>query len=147
MCSPNDCSRPATSRRPWVSHLGGKLAAAVGVIEIGGLNAVAAVLAAARLGAPVLDGDLMGRAFPRINRTTVAVTGHRAAPPALVGPGADTVIVPTASRRPWPKPTAAPGPPGGATRRRRTTGWRTGWATGWPPPPGVRPSPSRRPRW
>ncbi|MFJ3819681.1 S-methyl thiohydantoin desulfurase domain-containing protein [Streptomyces nodosus] len=76
MCSSNDCSRPATSRRPWrpwVGHLGGELAA-VGVIEIGGLNAVAAVLAAARLGAPVLDGDLMGRAFPRINRTTVTVT-------------------------------------------------------------------------
>ncbi|QEV38787.1 DUF917 family protein [Streptomyces nodosus] len=110
------CARRTTARAPRpradrgdrgpATSAGGL--AAVGVIDIGGLNAVAAVLAAARLGAPVLDGDLMGRAFPRINRTTVAVTGHRAAPPTLAGPVADTVMVPTASasmaeadRRPW----------------------------------------------
>ncbi|MGW5232477.1 S-methyl thiohydantoin desulfurase domain-containing protein [Streptomyces nodosus] len=108
------CARRTTARapqprarrwRPRVGHLGGELAA-VDVIEIGGLNAVAAVLAAARLGAPVLDGDLMGRASP--GSTGPPSPATRAAPPALVGPGAGTVIVPASSRRPWPKPTAAP---------------------------------------
>ncbi|MFI9629450.1 DUF917 domain-containing protein [Streptomyces sp. NPDC052042] len=93
LLSPGDLARAVEA---VVGHLGGDLAA-VGVIEIGGLNAVAAVLAAAHLGVPVVDGDLMGRAFPRINQTTAAVAGHPAAPLALVGPAADTVIVPTAS--------------------------------------------------
>ncbi|MBQ0827554.1 DUF917 domain-containing protein [Streptomyces tagetis] len=93
LLAPGDLARAVEA---VVGHLGGDLAA-VGVIEIGGLNAVAAVLTAAHLGVPVVDGDLMGRAFPGINQTTAAVAGHPAAPLALVGPAADTVVVPAAS--------------------------------------------------
>ena len=40
------------------------------------LAALAPALAAAELGLPVLDGDLMGRALPRIDQTTLALDGH-----------------------------------------------------------------------
>ena len=75
-------------------------AAARAVVEqIGGLNALAAVLAAHELDLPIIDGDLMGRAFPSVYKTTMSVAGHPAAPVALVGPGGDTVVVPTCSDR------------------------------------------------
>ncbi|GAA2589025.1 MULTISPECIES: DUF917 domain-containing protein [Streptomyces] len=77
----------------------GVRAGAVGVIEIGGLNAVVAAVAAARLGLPLVDGDLMGRAFPRIDQTVAAVHGVDPAPLVLVGPGGDTVVVRECSRR------------------------------------------------
>jgi DUF917 family protein len=86
----------AVAARAVVGEVGGELAA-VGVIEIGGLNAAVGVLAAAELGVPVVDGDLMGRAFPRIGQTALAVAGHAAAPMALVGPGGDVVVVPACS--------------------------------------------------
>ena len=88
----------AAAARAVVEQVGGELAA-VGALEIGGLNALAAVLAAHELDLPIIDGDLMGRAFPSVYKTTMSVAGHPAAPVALVGPGGDTVVVPTCSDR------------------------------------------------
>ncbi|WP_020392079.1 DUF917 domain-containing protein [Kribbella catacumbae] len=88
----------ALAAQAVVGHLGGRLGA-VGVIEIGGLNGLMGVLAAARLGVPVVDGDLMGRAFPLIDQTTLAVAGHPMTPMALVSPAGDTVLVATGSAR------------------------------------------------
>ena len=82
----------AAAARAVAGHLGGALAAA-GIIEIGGLNAAVGVLAAAQLQVPVIDGDLMGRAFPRISQTTLAVAGCGAAPLALVGAAGDCVVI------------------------------------------------------
>ncbi|CAL9371728.1 DUF917 domain-containing protein [Streptomyces sp. enrichment culture] len=78
------------------AEVAGVRAGAVGVIEIGGLNAVVAAVAAARLGLPLVDGDLMGRAFPRIDQT---VAGVDPAPLVLVGPGGNTVVVRECARR------------------------------------------------
>lgn len=80
------------------SDVGGT-AGAVGVIEVGGLNAVVAAMAAARLGLPLVDGDLMGRAFPRIDQTVATLHGLPLPPLAMVGPGGDTVVIPACSRR------------------------------------------------
>ncbi|MGW1816680.1 S-methyl thiohydantoin desulfurase domain-containing protein [Streptomyces sp. NPDC002125] len=77
----------------------GAPAGAVGVLEIGGLNAVVAALAACRTGLPLVDGDLMGRAFPRIDQTVAALHGLAPQPLVLVGPGGDTVVVPRCSPR------------------------------------------------
>ncbi|WP_037361806.1 DUF917 domain-containing protein [Amycolatopsis orientalis] len=88
----------ALAARTVVEHAGGRLGA-IGVIEIGGLNALAGVLAAARLGLPVIDGDLMGRAFPLIHQTTLAIAGHPVTPMALVSSAGDIVVVPQGSAR------------------------------------------------
>jgi uncharacterized protein len=86
----------AAAARAVAGHLGAPLAA-VGIIEIGGLNAAVGVLAAAQLQVPVIDGDLMGRAFPRISQTTLAVAGHGATPLALVSGAGDCVVIPASS--------------------------------------------------
>ncbi|MGI5131491.1 DUF917 domain-containing protein [Pseudonocardia sp. CA-107938] len=67
--------------------------AAVVAVEVGGLNGVVAVLAAAALGLPLLDTDLMGRAFPRADQTTHAVTGGSLTPFVMVEPGGRVVLV------------------------------------------------------
>lgn len=76
-----------------VAEQAGRGLDAVGIIEIGGLNALAGVVAAAELDLPLVDGDLMGRAFPSINKTTIALAGGSAAPLSVVSPAGDTVVV------------------------------------------------------
>jgi DUF917 family protein len=66
---------------------------AVVAVEVGGLNGAVAVLAAAELGLPLLDVDLMGRAFPRADQTTHAVTGGALTPFTMVEPGGRVVLV------------------------------------------------------
>ncbi|KAI1842473.1 hypothetical protein JX266_011368 [Neoarthrinium moseri] len=51
--------------------------------EIGGPNALEALLVAANLGKVAVDADLMGRAFPRAYMTIPAVHGKRITPAAL----------------------------------------------------------------
>lgn len=86
----------ATAVQAVVGQLSGELAA-VGIIEIGGMNGPTALVGALELGVPIVDGDLMGRAFPSIEMSTLAVAGHPATPLALVSPHGDTVVVPRAS--------------------------------------------------
>jgi len=45
---------------------------AIGLLEIGGSNALFPFIAAAQTGKPVVDGDLMGRAFSRLDQTVAA---------------------------------------------------------------------------
>jgi DUF917 family protein len=66
---------------------------AVVTVEVGGLNGAVAVLAATELGLPLLDVDLMGRAFPRADQTTHAVTGGSLTPFTMVEPGGRVVLV------------------------------------------------------
>lgn len=51
--------------------------------EIGGLNALEALLFAAIIGKVVVDADLMGRAFPRVYMTIPGIHGKSIAPVAL----------------------------------------------------------------
>ena len=78
----------AAAVRALEHHLG-RRAAALGVIEIGGLNAVIPFVPAAGLGLPVVDGDLMGRAFPRLDQTVLATSGSI----ALVGSSGERVVL------------------------------------------------------
>lgn len=51
--------------------------------EIGGINALEALISAALLDKTVLDADLMGRAYPYVYMTVLGVHGKTLAPAAL----------------------------------------------------------------
>src|SRR5712672_2740537 len=67
-------------------EIGGFKFRAVMSLEIGGGNGTQALMAAAHLGLPVVDADLMGRAYPEAQMTSVAVGDLRPYPCALYDP-------------------------------------------------------------
>ncbi|WP_235734402.1 DUF917 domain-containing protein [Nocardioides alcanivorans] len=82
------------------AHAAGELAArlgqrvgAIGTLEIGGVNALVPFLAATDLGVPVVDSDLMGRAFPQLTQTTAALTETAPGAMVLVGTVGTTVLL------------------------------------------------------
>ena len=64
-------------------------------IEIGGINSMIPIVAAARLGLPLVNCDGMGRAFPELQMVTFNVYGVSATPAVIVDERLDTVIVET----------------------------------------------------
>jgi hypothetical protein len=64
-------------------------------IEIGGLNSLIPVMAAARLGLPLIDADGMGRAFPEIQMVTYNVRGVSCTPLSVTDDHLTSVIVDT----------------------------------------------------
>ena len=75
----------------------GKQPFAISPIEIGGVNSMLPVVAAARLGLPLVDCDGMGRAFPEIQMVTFNVYGVSATPAVIVNEHLETVIVETSN--------------------------------------------------
>src|SRR4029077_14631036 len=63
--------------------LGGTFRAAMS-LEIGGGNGIQWMMAAAHLDLPVVDSDTMGRAYPELQMTSVAVGGLEGYPVSLV---------------------------------------------------------------
>lgn len=80
-----------------VEHHAGVPASAIGAAEIGGVNALIAAAVALEMGRPLVDSDIMGRAYPRLNQTTLAAAGFSPTPVALVGPTGATVILSSGS--------------------------------------------------
>ena len=68
--------------RSLEQHLG-EQAAYLMPLEIGGINSLVPIMAAARLGLPLVDGDGMGRAFPELQTTTFNAHGVGTTPLAL----------------------------------------------------------------
>jgi hypothetical protein len=68
-------------------------------IEIGGLNSLIPVMAAARLGLPLVDADGMGRAFPEIQMVTYNVCGVPCTPLSVTDDHLTSVIVDTADAK------------------------------------------------
>jgi hypothetical protein len=65
---------------------------AIGVLEIGGSNALFPFIAAAQTGKPVVDGDLMGRAFSRLDQVVMAAEDLVGAWVAAEAHGAAVVV-------------------------------------------------------
>jgi len=66
---------------------------AVMSLEIGGGNGIQPLMAATHLGLPVVDADLMGRAYPEAQMTSVAVGDLRPYPCALYDPrGLESIV-------------------------------------------------------
>lgn len=71
----------------------GERPTAVMPMEAGGVNGLAAVIAGAVLGLPVVDADLMGRALPRLDQLSLAVCGLPITPCVLTESGGRTVLI------------------------------------------------------
>ena len=61
--------------------------------EIGGANAMAPIITAAKAGLPVIDGDGMGRAFPEVQMTTFSIYGPQASLTALADDKGNVVLL------------------------------------------------------
>ena len=66
---------------------------AVMPLEMAGVNGLAPLAAASMLGLPLLDADLMGRAFPRIDQSSLVVSGRAISPCAVAEPGGRTMLL------------------------------------------------------
>jgi len=64
-------------------------------IEIGGANGLAPLLAASRLGVPVLDADGMGRAFPESQMAVLNLNGLSACPSIVTAAGGGVSVIDT----------------------------------------------------
>ncbi|GAB3060128.1 DUF917 domain-containing protein [Sediminivirga luteola] len=73
----------------------GKTADFIIPMEIGGLNSMIPLLAAAQAGIPVVDGDGMGRAFPELQMETFGVYGVPGSPLVVSDANGDHVVVET----------------------------------------------------
>lgn len=73
-------------------HLG-KKAKAVMPIEVGGGNSTAPFLVAAALGLPLVDCDLMGRAFPELQMVTGTLYGVSATPMAMADDKGNALVL------------------------------------------------------
>ncbi|MBC7094459.1 DUF917 domain-containing protein [Thermococcus sp.] len=62
--------------------------------ELGGANTAAALVTAAMLERPIVDGDPAGRSVPELQHTTYYILGIQMAPFSVVTPFGDEIVVP-----------------------------------------------------
>jgi DUF917 family protein len=67
--------------------------------EIGGVNSTVPIVAAARLGLPLLNADGMGRAFPEIQMVVMNFEGVRATPFVIIDEHLNSVIIETGAAK------------------------------------------------
>ena len=77
----------------------GKKVAAVMCAEAGGLNSTIPFAVASQVGLPLLDADLMGRAFPEIQMTLATLHGIKASPMALCDDKGNSVVMDTVTNQ------------------------------------------------
>lgn len=77
----------------------GRPATAVMCAEAGGLNSTIPFAVASEVGLPLVDGDLMGRAFPEIQMTLATLHGVAASPMALCDDKGNAAVIETVSNR------------------------------------------------
>lgn len=82
-----------------LSEIIGRQPDAISPIEIGGMNSMIPIVAAARTGLPIVNSDGMGRAFPEIQMVTYNVYGVSATPAVIVDEHLETVVVHTSDSK------------------------------------------------
>jgi len=71
----------------------GKQAAAILCYEIGGVNSMMPIVVAAQRGLPIVDADIMGRAFPELQMTTLDIYGAPSIPLTLSDERGNVTII------------------------------------------------------
>jgi DUF917 family protein len=82
----------ARAFRALERHLGRSITHVI-CAEVGGLNSMLPIVAAARMGLPLVDCDAMGRAFPEIQMSTPTLSNIAAAPMAVADEKGNTVLI------------------------------------------------------
>lgn len=77
----------------------GKKIDALSPIEIGGVNSMIPIVAAARLGLPLVNADGMGRAFPEIQMVTFNVYGVSCTPVTITDEHHNTLVIETSTAK------------------------------------------------
>lgn len=77
----------------------GKKADAIMPIEIGGVNSMLPIMAAARLGLPLVNADGMGRAFPEIQMVSFNIYGVSCTPLVVTDDHLNSLVVETGSAK------------------------------------------------
>ncbi len=62
-------------------------------IEVGGINSLFPIIAAAKKGLPILDADAMGRAFPEAQMVTFHLDGFKPSPVTMADDKGNTVVI------------------------------------------------------
>jgi len=97
---PTRAGEPAAAARDTVaaavsmleSKLGRKVAGTVAT-ELGGGNTAACLAIAGKLGVPMVDGDLMGRAGPELNQSTMQIFNLSMVPSAIVSETGNRILI------------------------------------------------------
>jgi DUF917 family protein len=76
-----------------VARWTGQAPAALMTTEMAGLNGLSPIATASLVGLPLLDADCTGRAFPRLDHSSLAASGRPLAPCAVTEPGGQTVVL------------------------------------------------------
>ncbi|CAN5619256.1 DUF917 domain-containing protein [soil metagenome] len=84
-----------------IEDLLGRRAAAVMTDEIGGANALEAMVVGSLKGIPVIDADSMGRAFPEVQMSTFFIYGLKPYPTAMCDEKGNKVLFPHADSAQW----------------------------------------------
>jgi len=71
----------------------GQQAAAILCYEIGGVNSMMPIVVAAQRGLPIVDADIMGRAFPELQMTTLDIYGAPSVPLTLCDERGNVTII------------------------------------------------------
>ncbi len=79
-------------------HLGRSITHTVS-IEAGGMNSTTPLTVASQLGIPLVDADLMGRAFPELQMVTPTLFGISATPMVIADEKGNTVLLTTIDNR------------------------------------------------
>lgn len=73
----------------------GKKPTHIACLEAGGVNSTFPFVAAAQLGLPLVDGDMMGRAFPELQMAIPTIYGHRCAPMLCMDEKGNSIVLDT----------------------------------------------------